>query len=172
MLLLLGLGVLMMSYTASAQKSNEQTSDLQTKQRRAEKGSVAMRDRGRYIVKIGGCNDCHTDHYIESEGAVGEKQWLKGSRLGWYGPWGTTYAVNLRRFVSVFPEDQWVSFARTAKSRPPMPWWTLKDMNELDLRAIHVFVKYLGPDGENVPAALPPDRMPNYPYVQFPMPSK
>lgn len=30
--------------------------------------------RGRYLVKIAGCNDCHTPGYMQSAGKVDEKQ--------------------------------------------------------------------------------------------------
>jgi mono/diheme cytochrome c family protein len=54
--------------------------------------------RGRYLVQIGGCNDCHTAHYPEKGGKVPEAQWLTGDALGWQGPWGTTYPTNLRLY--------------------------------------------------------------------------
>lgn len=44
-------------------------------------------ERGRYLVKIAGCNDCHTAGYAISAGKVDEKQWLTGDALGWRGPW-------------------------------------------------------------------------------------
>ena len=53
-------------------------------------------ERGRYLVKIGGCNDCHTPGYAQSGGKVPEAQWLSGVPLGFNGPWGTSYASNLR----------------------------------------------------------------------------
>src|SRR4030095_10119235 len=52
--------------------------------------------RGKYLVQIAGCNDCHTPGYLETEGNVEEAKWLTGTALGWRGPWGTTYAPNLR----------------------------------------------------------------------------
>jgi mono/diheme cytochrome c family protein len=45
-------------------------------------------NRGRYVVQIGGCNDCHTAGYAPSGGKVPEAQWLMGDALGWNGPWG------------------------------------------------------------------------------------
>jgi hypothetical protein len=172
LILLLGFGVFLLSHPADAQKDNPPASGQKKTYKNAGSGAVKNLERGRYLAKIGGCNDCHTQGYVESEGAVPEKQCLKGSSLGWRGPWGTTYAVNLRRFLSLLPEDQWVNIARTAKARPPMPWWGLKEMSKEDLRAIYQFVAYLGPDGEDAPAYLPPDRAPKQPYVQFPSPSK
>ena len=129
-------------------------------------------ERGRYLSKIAGCNDCHTPGYLLSEGKVPENVWLTGEKLGWRGPWGTTYASNLRLFVSGMTEDQWVRTARVLKSRPPMPWFTLNIMHEEELRAIYQFIRYLGPGGEPAPAYVPPDQEPKTPYALFPHPPK
>jgi len=109
-------------------------------------------DRGRYLVKIAGCNDCHTPGYAQAAGEVPESQWLTGDPLGWRGPWGTTYAANLRRYMQTLSEDQWVKVAKTVEFRPPMPWFALRDMTTQDLRAIYRFTKHLG--GAGVPALL------------------
>jgi mono/diheme cytochrome c family protein len=126
--------------------------------------------RGRYIVTIGGCNDCHTPGYAMTGGKVPEKQWLTGDRLGWHGPWGTTYPVNLRLYMQKLDENAWVAKAKTLKTRPPMPFWALNEMTESDLRALYRFVKGLGPAGDEAPAYLPPDQQPKGPYVAFPAP--
>ncbi|MEO8040004.1 MAG: cytochrome C [Betaproteobacteria bacterium] len=127
----------------------------------AVKGAAARSiERGRYVVKISGCNDCHTAGYAMSGGSVPEKTWLTGDHLGWRGPWGTTYARNLRRFMSAITEDEWVKLAHTAQFRPPMPWFALRDMSEADLRSVYRFVRQLGPVGEQVPDYVPPDREP------------
>ena len=65
-------------------------------------------ERGRYLVQIAGCNDCHTPGYMQTDGKVDEKLWLTGDTLGWHGPWGTTYATNLRLFVANLSEAQWL----------------------------------------------------------------
>ena len=46
-----------------------------------------MVERGRYIAKIAGCNDCHTPNYLHSEGNVPMQLWLSGDTFGWRGPW-------------------------------------------------------------------------------------
>lgn len=130
-------------------------------------------DRGRYLLKIAGCNDCHTPGYMQSGGKVDEKQWLTGGgQLGWRGPWGTTYPANLRLYMQKLTEDQWVKLAHTAEFRPPMPWFALHDMTTQDLRAIYRFTRYLGAAGEPAPAYLPPGQEPQGPYVLFPAPPK
>jgi hypothetical protein len=143
----------------------------------APKGKAAGFDmnrveRGRYLVKIAGCNDCHTPGYLLSEGKIPESVWLTGDRFGWRGPWGTTYASNLRLFVHTMTEEQWVAAARILKARPPMPWFSLNIMHEEDLRAIYQFIRYLGPGGEAAPAYVPPDQEPKTPYALFPSPPK
>ena len=127
--------------------------------------------RGRYLVQIGGCNDCHTPGYANANGKVDEKLWLTGDKLGWRGPWGTTYAPNLRLLVKTLGEDQWLMYVRR-EMRPPMPWYNLREMSERDLRAIYRYVKHLGPAGEAAPSYLPPDQQPKPPFVQFPTPPK
>lgn len=123
---------------------------------------------GRYLVVVGGCNDCHTPGYGANGGKVPEKQWLTGDRLGWKGPWGTTYPANLRLLVSTMSADQWVDLAKHREMRPPMPWFTLRAMKEQDLRAIYGFIRSLGPAGEPAPAYVPPGQSPNGPVIQFP----
>jgi mono/diheme cytochrome c family protein len=132
----------------------------------------AMIERGRYLVKITGCNDCHTPSYAQSGGEVTEEQWLIGDPLGWSGPWGTTYASNLRLFMQTLTEDQWVQTARTAQYRPPMPWPALHAMTEDDLRALYQFIRNLGPAGEPAPAYVAPGQTPAGPVVVFPPPPK
>lgn len=130
----------------------------------------ATLERGRYLAVIAGCNDCHTAGFLLSEGNVAEKKWLTGDRLGWNGPWGTTYAPNLRLFLADMTEKQWLGFAKTTKLRPPMPWYALHLMADRDLKAIYWFARRLGPAGEPAPAFLPPGKTPEGPYVIFPQP--
>jgi mono/diheme cytochrome c family protein len=124
--------------------------------------------RGRYVVGIAGCNDCHTPNFAQSGGKVPEKEWLTGDALGWRGPWGTTYAPNLRLYMRDLTEDEWVKKAKTLNTRPPMPWFNVRRMSEADLRAMYRYVRQLGPVGKPAPEYLPPDKTPPQPYVQFP----
>lgn len=126
--------------------------------------------RGRYLVMIGGCNDCHTAGYLAAEGKVPESLWLTGDIFGWRGPWGTTYGSNLRLFMANLSEDKWVHEAKTLKRRPPMPWFTLNKIKEDDLRAIYRFVRSLGAPGDPAPDFVPPEDEPDPPYATFPSP--
>ncbi|MCC2956094.1 cytochrome C [Massilia sp. IC2-477] len=127
-------------------------------------------ERGRYLVKVGGCNDCHTAGYGMSAGQVPEKEWLTGDQLGWHGPWGTTYPTNLRLSMNAMSENDWIRMAQTMKARPPMPWFTLNTMDKEDLRAIYRFVRHLGPAGKPAPAGLAPGVKPAGPAILFPAP--
>jgi mono/diheme cytochrome c family protein len=126
-------------------------------------GSVA---RGRYLVAVTGCNDCHTSGYAEKAGNLPTGEWLKGSVIGYKGPWGTTYASNLRLTVQGMTEADWLAFARSPR-RPPMPWFALRDMSDTDLRDIYRFIKSLGTAGDRMPAALDPGVAPSTPYFVF-----
>lgn len=134
----------------------------------AQASERQMIDRGRYLVHITGCNDCHTAGFAESAGKTPEKDWLTGSPLGFRGPWGTTYASNLRLMVAKSPEDAWVTAVRTAQYRPPMPWFSLHAMTADDVRAMYRFIKSLGPAGQQVPAYVPPGQAPKGPVVTWP----
>ena len=124
-------------------------------------------DRGRYIVKIAGCNDCHTPGYPETAGGMDEKQWLVGGGAGWQGAWGTTFPVNLRLFMQSLTAEQWLKVARTP-SRPPMPWFALRDMSDADLVAIYHYVRSLGAAGVAAPEYVPPGKATSAPVVKFP----
>jgi mono/diheme cytochrome c family protein len=133
----------------------------------------AQVERGRYMVLTGHCNNCHTAGYAQKEGAVPEKDWLRGSGAqGWRGPWGTTYASNLRVNANVMSEEGWAMYLKNLKARPPMPWWSVRETSEADLRAMYQYIRQLGPAGEPAQPFLPPDTEPKPPYIQYPMPAK
>lgn len=125
-------------------------------------------NRARYVIKIAGCNDCHTTGYAEAAGKIPEKDWLKGDSMGWRGPWGTTYASNLRLYMQKLSEDQWIKVSRSVEFRPPMPWFVLREMTDQDLRAIYRFIRNLGPAGEPAPDYLPSGQEPQGPFILFP----
>lgn len=127
----------------------------------------AQLERGRYLIKTTGCNDCHTQGYTESAGRVAESRWLTGSSLGWQGPWGTTYAVNLRLLVQELTLEQWRQVVRQP-ARPPMPWFALRDMTDEDLTAMYHFIRSLGAAGTPAPAFAPPGEEVRTPVVRFP----
>ena len=130
----------------------------------AETSGNDMIERGKYLVVVTGCNDCHTAGYLLSQGDVPEEEWLTGNPVGWRGPWGTTYGANLRTLVDTITAEQWVELTRSLKARPPMPWFNLNEMSEEDSLAMYEYIRYLGPAGEPAPAYVPPDQSPQTPY--------
>jgi mono/diheme cytochrome c family protein len=138
----------------------------------ADKGAAAGDGiaRGRYLVTVAGCNDCHTAGFPMSGGKVPESEWLMGDSLGWQGPWGTTYAPNLRLYLKDKTEAQWLAAAKSLQARPPMPFWSITSMSEADQRAIYRYVKSLPVKGDAAPAYLPPGTAAKGPVVMFPAP--
>lgn len=124
--------------------------------------------RGRYLVVIGHCNNCHTEGYTNAAGDVPEKDWLLGSKVGWRSAAGTAYPHNLRLYLADLSEDGWLQAARAMRPRPPMPWWSLRDTSDDDLRLMYRFIRSLGPAGEPAPSALPPERDPPGPHFRVP----
>jgi len=130
-------------------------------------------ERGRYLVHIAGCNDCHTTGYAPSGGKIPEREWLKGDAVGFRGPWGTTYPSNLRLYFAAFSEAAFIADVRSGRMRPPMPWFNLAAMTDDDLRAIRIYARSLGEPGAPTPAYVTPDTEPNTPYIVFvPQPPK
>jgi mono/diheme cytochrome c family protein len=143
-----------------------------TKNATSMKAHDPVRERGRYVVTISGCNDCHTPNYALNGGKVDESQLLVGDSLGWRGAWGTTYPVNLRLYMQEFTENEWVAKAKHLQTRPPMPWFNVNQMSEADLRAVYRYIRSLTPVGSPAPAYVPPNQEPKPPYVTFPAPPK
>ena len=132
----------------------------------ASAAEPAQLARGKYLVTIGGCNDCHTPGYMEKGPAVPENQWLTGVPVGFQGPWGTTYPANLRLVVKDMTEAQWVQHARQERMRP-MPWFNLARMTDADLKAVYAYIRSLGAPGERAPAYVAPGGKVNTPYFVF-----
>jgi mono/diheme cytochrome c family protein len=132
----------------------------------ADKPDQRSIERGRYLVTLGGCNDCHTVGYPESGGKTPETDWLTGSPVGFQGPWGTTYPANLRVRVQGLSEDAWIKLAR-APMRPPMPWFNLAAASDADLRAMYRYIRSLGAKGAPAPAYAAPGQAVTTPYIDF-----
>jgi mono/diheme cytochrome c family protein len=124
-------------------------------------------EHGRYIVNIAGCNDCHSAGYMEKGPAVPEADRLTGAPVGYQGPWGTSYASNLRLVAASMSQGDWVAMLKTRQGLPPMPWVAVNAMSQADARAVYAYLKSLGPKGEPMPTALPPGEAPKTPYFDF-----
>ena len=129
----------------------------------AAPGDVSV-ERGKQVSMVGGCNDCHTLGYNESGGKIDPATALKGTAIGWRGPWGTTYPRNLRITVQDKTEDQFVEYAKKLQTRPPMPYYNVNAMDESDIRSLYQYIKSLGAPGDQVPEFVPPGTEPKTPY--------
>ena len=127
--------------------------------------------RGDYLVRIAGCNDCHTPRYGERGGEVPRDEWLVGSKVGFSGPWGTTYAANLRIKAAEMDEAGWLKYTAQLHTRPMMPDFAVRAMHEDDRRALYRLIRSLGPGGTKAPDYLPPGATPPAPYLQLILPS-
>jgi hypothetical protein len=127
-------------------------------------------ERGRYVVELLGCNDCHTPGYMVTRANIPEEDWLIGGSLGFLGPFGTVYPTNLRLLLNSMSEEEWLVLARQMRKDSPMAWVMLPETSEQDLRAVYRFVKYLGPKGTPTLARLPAGVTPTTPYVEYPKP--
>ncbi|MCW4115799.1 hypothetical protein NPA31_012590 [Aurantimonas sp. MSK8Z-1] len=122
---------------------------------------------GRHVSITSGCNDCHTPGYAESGGTLDPKTALTGVAVGFSGPWGTTYAANLRLTVAKMSEDAWVTYGKSFETRPPMPWYNVHEMTDGELRSFYMYVKSLGAPGQPAPQGLPPGETPQTPFIVF-----
>lgn len=132
---------------------------------RAMKESI---ERGRYLVAITGCNDCHTPNFSATGKKAPEKDLLTGSKVGHRGSWGTTYAPNLRLYFRTLEEDQWVQVAKEIERKPPMPYFSLNAMSQPDVRAVYRYINSLGPAGAPAPKFISQSATPAQPYIQYP----
>jgi len=161
----------------------------------SEKGPAPSRvERGKYLVMVSGCNDCHSPKIFTAAGpifdttrllsgyragtplpqipagVIGPQQWgaLTTNELtAWAGPWGVSFAYNLtpdpKTGIGDWPEEMFIQTLRTGKfmgmSRdilPPMPWQTIGQMTDDDLKAVYAYLKSLPPIENQIPAPLPP----------------
>lgn len=127
--------------------------------------------RGEYLIKTSGCNDCHTAGYAERGGDVPTSEWLTGSPMGYHGPWGTTYAANLRLRLQEMDEAQWMEYSAHLRTRPIMPDFAVRAMTAEDRRAMYHFIRSLGPAGQPAPEYLPPGKTPPAPYFGLVLPT-
>ncbi len=151
-------------------------------------------ERGKYLVMVAGCNDCHTPKTMTPAGPVPDSTRLlaghiTGSELpeipkgifepgkwmgltnmhmtAWAGPWGVSFAYNLTPDIETgiggWTEEMFIKTLRSGKfmgmSRdilPPMPWQTIGQMTDEDLRAVFAYLKTIKPVHNVIPVPVPP----------------
>ncbi len=134
--------------------------------------------RGKYLVSVMACTDCHTPGSFW--GAPDTARFLAGSEMGWAGPWGVVYARNLTpdsSGLATWTEDQIVTAIRTGNRpdgrqlAPIMPWTDLTHLTDDDAHAIAAYLKNLPAVVHRVPDPLPPGKKATGSVLNFPAPS-
>jgi len=140
-------------------------------------------DRGKYLVSITGCHDCHSP---KSQGMTPDPARLLSGRpsttkmpskadgeihasldfTAFWGPWGQTVASNLTPDKAIglpgrgYNEKTFVQTMRTGKKpngtavQPPMPVEVYQNLSDDDLRSIWMFLQTLKPINNAVLAGL------------------
>ena len=141
-------------------------------------------DRGRYLVSIAACHDCHTPK-IDAQMTPDPKRLLSGrpastnppmqgtneiraslDLTAWAGPWGNSYAANLTpdRETGIGGRYTEAAFIKTIRTgvkpegeqlAPPMPWPVYRNMTDEDLKSIYAYLNTL-PAVKNIVRAAPP----------------
>jgi mono/diheme cytochrome c family protein len=133
----------------------------------ASEPAAPSADYGKTVSIIGGCNDCHTADYNMKGGVINPDTALKGNPVGYQGPWGTTYAINLRILASTMKEDDWVKYLQTFTARPPMPFYNVHALDDVQMRSLYQYIVSLGAPGDPAPVYVPPGQKPTSPYNVF-----
>lgn len=127
-------------------------------------------ERGKYLVTLGGCNDCHTSGYFF--GKPDMERMLGGSEVGFEIPGlGTFYGPNLTPDKTTglgdWSEDEIVTAIQTGMRpdgralAPIMPWRALANLTPSDAQAIAAFLKSLPPVENKVPGPFGPGETPS-----------
>jgi mono/diheme cytochrome c family protein len=125
-------------------------------------------ERGKYLVAIGGCSDCHTPGYFF--GHPDMTRYLGGSDVGFGNPMGVFVGPNLTSDTETglgkWSAQQIVTAFTTGKRpdgrilAPMMPWRSLAVLTTPDALAIAAFLKSLPPVSNKVPGPFGPNETP------------
>ena len=129
----------------------------------------AQAERGKYLVAIAGCNDCHTPGYFFGKPEM--DRYLGGSEVGFEIPGlGVFHGPNLtpdpETGIGNWSIGQIVTALQTGKRpdgrelAPIMPWRAFANLTKDDATAIAVFLKSLPPVKNKVPGPFGPNEKP------------
>lgn len=157
----------------------------QAQQRGGAAAGGASAERGRYLVNITGCHDCHSP---KSKGMTPDPERLLSGRpsttqmpskadgeihasldfTAFWGPWGQTVASNLTPDPATglpgrgYNEKTFLQTMRTGKKpngtavQPPMPIEVYQNLSDEDLRSIWMYLQTVKPVRNAVLAGLMP----------------
>ena len=142
-------------------------------------GKMTPAERGKYLVTVMGCGDCHTPGTLY--GGPNMSRYLAGSELGWTGPWGVVCARNLtsdpETGLGKWTVEQIAHAIRTGNRpdgrqlAPIMPWMNFANLTDSDATAIASYLKTVPAVSHKVPEPVPPGQTPSGPALVFPPPS-
>jgi mono/diheme cytochrome c family protein len=126
-------------------------------------------DRGKYLVTLASCTDCHTPGYFF--GKPDNARFLGGSEVGFEIPGlGVFHGPNLTpdndTGLGKWTNAQIVAALKTGKRpdgrelAPAMPWRAFAEMTDADATAIAVYLKSLPPLSNKVPGPFGPNDKP------------
>jgi hypothetical protein len=100
---------------------------------------------------------------VETKGQV-----VTQTLTSWVGPWGISYTANLTSDttgIGMWSEDQFLYAIRNGKLKglpgsrsllPPMPWQSIRNYSDDELKAIFAYLKSTKPVVNIVPGPTPP----------------
>jgi mono/diheme cytochrome c family protein len=138
-------------------------------------------ERGKYLVTLGGCNDCHTPgHFF---GKPDKARELGGSEVGFEVPGlGVFYGPNLtpdkESGLGTWSETDIVKAIQTGvrpdgrELVPVMPWPAFAKLTKSDAEAVAAYLKSLPPVRNQVPGPFGPSQTPTSFVVRIVPPAK
>jgi mono/diheme cytochrome c family protein len=136
----------------------------------AEAADRASADRGKYLVNLGGCVDCHTPGYFF--GKPDPQRTLGGSEVGFEIPGlGVFHGPNLtpdkETGLGTWSQKDIVTALRSGKRpdgrelAPIMPWRAFAQMTDTDLNSVALYLKTLPAVMNKVPGPFGPSEAPS-----------
>ena len=131
----------------------------------AKGADSAQVERGKYLVKFGGCNDCHTPGYFL--GKPDTARFLGGSDVGFEVPGlGTFVGRNLTpdkdTGLGNWTKEEIITAFQTGVRPdgrvlgPPMPWRSYAGLTQSDANAIADYLRSLPPVHQAIPGPFGP----------------
>ncbi|MBX5472869.1 MAG: c-type cytochrome [Acetobacteraceae bacterium] len=135
--------------------------------------------RGKYLVTIMGCGDCHTPGYFLGKPDLAHP--LSGSDVGFEVPgagihWGPNLTPDRETGLGQWSDKEIITAIRKGVTRdgrhliPVMPYRNFSVLTDRDARAIVAYLRTLPPVRHAVPQPVPPGEKASAPYMAVVMP--
>jgi mono/diheme cytochrome c family protein len=155
--------------TSAKSKAKAKAKSKDAKAKAKAKATAALVARGRYLVNLGGCNDCHTPGYFF--GKPDKTRTLGGSEVGFEIPGlGVFHGPNLTPDNGTGLggwSDKQIADAITKGVRPDgrmlapiMPWNAFAGLTRQDTQALVAYLRSLPPVSNKVPGPFGPSDKP------------